>query len=230
MKAYFNIDEFRRSDEKYNWTIDELVKLPIKWYGGTDLSKLYDLTAGTLAGLYDDVLIIVPHCWFPLVMAQKKADEDGIPLFGWQDDGWLDMSNSPTVNHAEVVNWYLGMKAKGFKIKQVGHDRKFCREYFLMMKAKGFDIVDQPQYFYKKSEGFRYIEQKAKDGKLYYLHAEPFEYCVTNVSAVEKTDDMVQYDKVNKDMRIDVFDAAVFAVIRMLENMDEKKAKLGSWF
>lgn len=51
---------------------------------------------------------------------------------------------------------------KGFKIKQVGHDRKFCREYFLGMKQAGFKILDQPQYFYKKSEGFRYIEDRAK--------------------------------------------------------------------
>lgn len=229
IKAYFNIDEFRRSDSQYSWTQDELSKLPVKWYGGSDLSKLHDLTATALVGLYEDVLIIIPHCWFPIVAAHKKADEDGIPLFGWQDDGWLDMCNTPTVNHADPVNWYLKMKASGFKIKQVGHDRKFCREYFLLMKAKKFDIKDQPQYYYKKSEGFRYIEEKAKSGKLYYMHAEPFEYCVSNVSAIEKTDDMIMYDKVQTEQRIDVFDASVFAVIRMLEDMG-KTSRASSWF
>lgn len=229
IKAYFNMDEFRASDKRYNWTQAELSKLPVKWYGGSDLSKLHDLTATALVGLYEDVLIIIPHCWFPIVAAHKKADEDGIPLFGWQDDGWLDMCNTPTVNHADPVNWYLKMKAAGFKIKQVGHDRKFCREYFLLMKAKKFDIKDQPQYYYKKSEGFRYIEEKAKSGKLYYMHAEPFEYCVSNVSAVEKTDDMIMYDKVQTEQRIDVFDASVFAVIRMLEDMG-KTSRASDWF
>jgi phage terminase large subunit-like protein len=229
IKAYFNIDEFRKSDTQYNWTQAELAKLPVKWYGGSDLSKLHDLTATALVGLYEDVLIIIPHCWFPIIAAHKKADEDGIPLFGWQDDGWLDMCNTPTVNHADPVNWYLKMKASGFKIKQVGHDRKFCREYFLLMKAKKFDIKDQPQYYYKKSEGFRYIEEKAKSGKLYYMHAEPFEYCVSNVSAIEKTDDMIMYDKVQTEQRIDVFDASVFAVIRMLEDMG-KTSRASSWF
>lgn len=229
MRAYFNIDEFRKSDSQYSWSILELAKMQIKWYGGSDLSKMHDLTAGALIGLYNDVLIVIPHAWFPIVAAAKKADEDNIPLFGWQDDGWLDMSNSPTVNHAEIVNWYIAMRSKGYKIKQVGHDRKFCREYFISMKKAHFDIVDQPQYFYKKSEGFRYIEKKAKDSKLYYLHAAPYEYCVQNVRAIEKTDDMVQYEKVEDTMRIDIFDASVFAVVRMLDDLDSSK-KLDKWF
>ena len=140
------------------------------------------------------------------------------------------MCNSPTVNIADVVNWFVSMREMGFNIRSVGHDRKFAgEEYFPAMTAAGFRIIDQPQYYYLKSQGFRHIEKAAKDGRLYYLHSEAYEYCVSNVAAVEKTDDAIQYDKIQAEHRIDLFDASVFACIRAI-NQAEKRKKARAWW
>ena len=119
----------------------------------------------------------------------------------------------------------------GFDIKKVGFDKKFGREFFAKMKKAHFRIVDQPQYFYVKSEGFRRIEFKTKNKKFYYVHSAAFEYCVQNVRAIEKTDDMIQYEKLDGDggvKRIDVFDAGVFSCCQMLADI-EKSQKANDW-
>lgn len=236
MNAYFNPDEFIASDSCYDWSLEELARLPIRWYGGADLSRLHDLTAAALYGVYHDgekdVDICITHAFFPRINAQKKANDDGIPLFGWQSDGWLTMSNTPTVLYDDIVKWFISMRERGFKIQAVGMDRKFGREFLAKMKKAKFKMIDQPQLFYLKSEGFRRIEFKVKNKEFYYLHSDAYEYCVSNVRAIEKVDDAVQYEKLDGDggtARIDLFDASVFACIQVLANLG-KNSDVMSFF
>ena len=232
LRAYFDINEFMNSDAEYNWTIDQLSKLPIDWFGGADLSKMHDLTAAALYGNYKGVDICITHAFFPVVAAYLKADQDNIPLFWWRDEGWLTMSNTETVLYDDIVNWFISMRAAGFKIKTVGFDKKFGREFFIKMKKARFRIVDQPQAYFVKSEGFRRIELMVKNRKFYYLGSAAYEYCVQNVRAVEKVDDAIQYEKIDGDggvKRIDLFDASVFSCCQMLKEL-ERKSRANEWF
>lgn len=232
MKSWFSLDEFISSDSQFDWTIEDLAKMKITWYGGADLSKMHDLTAAALYGKYEhegrEIDIVISHAFFPITAAHTKADEDSIPLFGWEDDGILTMTNTATVLYDDVVNWFKDMRKKGFNIKIIGFDRKFGREFYNGMKSSGFKIVDQPQTYFRKSEGFRRIEYKVKNKEFYYLHNQAYEYCVENVHAVEKVDDAVQYEKITAHSRIDLFDASVFASVQMLEDMN-KSEKAREW-
>ena len=229
METYFDIFETQASDECYNWTLDELSKLPIRWYGGADLSKLHDLSGVSLHGRYKDVDIAITHGFIPVVMAQLKAEEDNIPFFWWKDEGWLTLCNSEVIDYNDVVKWFIQMRQLGFKIRWVGYDRRFSREFIAKMKTAGFKTRDQMQRYVEKTEPFREIEKQIKQKKFYYCHNKAYEYCIGNVHAIEDSDDFVKFQKVQPNQRIDLFDADVVATKQMMIDM-EKSGRQQDWF
>lgn len=228
VKTYFDMDVVRNSDEKYNWTLEELARLPINWYGGADLSKMHDLTGTALHGRYKDVDIAITHGFIPIARAYQKAEEDNIPFFWWNEMGWLTLCNDAVINYEDPVKWFSDMRAKGFKIKWVGYDRRYSREFVLAMKKAGFKVRDQSQRYVEKTEAFREIENKCIEQKFYYCHNKAYEYCIENVHAVEDSDDFVRYEKIEPDQRIDLFDADVIAAKQMLIDI-EKAQKAHDW-
>lgn len=244
VKAYFNLDEFRRSDEKYDLgvkgdgTIDysALSKLDVEWFGSADLSKMFDLTASCLygevkSGKYKGLNIAITHAFYPVIRATAMQDELNIPYFGWQEDGWLTFSNHEVVNYSEVVDWFKQMRdVYKFKIKEIGFDRQMAREFIKMMEREKFKMIDVPQKYWIKSEGFRHIEHKVKRKEFYYLHSDAYEYCVENVKAVETQEDQVRYQKTDDNLKIDIFDASVMACVRYLENITDAKPSIADYY
>lgn len=230
LDTYFNIDEFRESDGQYSWTLEELARLPVKWYGGVDLSKRYDLTAACLYGNYEGVDICITHAFFPRAEALHKANDDSIPLFGWEDDGWLTMCNSEVVEYQDVIKWFKHMRDMGFKIKHIGYDVKFTgHEFVPLMERERFTMVETPQRLLIKSQGFKRIEIQAKKKQFYYLHSEAYEYCVKNVKGIEVVDDAIKYEKIARNRRIDLFDCSVFAAYEMEKEITQRDTLIKYW-
>ena len=229
LNTYFDIFQAQESDKQFSWSLEELAHLPIKWYGGADLSKMYDLTGTALHGRYKNTDICISHGFMPVTAAHLKAEEDQIPFFWWEEQDWLTLCNSDVIEYEDVLKWFLQMRKIGFDIKWVGYDRRYSREFVLKMKKSGFKMRDQSQRYVEKTEAFREIEKKLKKGEFYYLHNKAFEYCLSNVKAIEDSDEFVRFEKVQPTYRIDLFDADVIACKQMLIDL-EKTQKQGKWF
>lgn len=251
VRSYFDLNEFIYSDEKFDWGYEkpiviganeqvnykELAKLPIKWYGGADLSIMYDLTAAALYGEYKykgkDIGILITHAFYPITRATAMADELNVPYFGWQDNGWLTFSNNDVIEYEEVIKWFIDMRDEhGLNIIEVGYDRQYSAEFVFGMEEHGFKTRDVRQAYWNKSRGFREIERRVKQKQLYYLHSEAFEYCVENVKAMEDAEERVRFQKTSDNEKIDLFDAGVMAVVTNLDAKIEEKEKpdVISWF
>ena len=237
-ETFFDIDEFKYSDSLYNWSIDDLLKLNLNWYGYADLSVLHDLSASGLYANYKyktkdengnkitkDVDIVISQAYFPLSLAIAKAQESNMPLQEWEQEGWATLSQTDVVQPSDITGWFVAMKGLGFKIKQVNFDKKSAMEFAITMRAEKFKLKDASQLPSIKTIGIRRIENKVKNAEFYYLHNRSYEYCVSNVKAEELYNGWLRMRKISKNMKIDLFDASTFGAVAMLEDM-ESKAKV----
>ena len=237
-ETFFDIDEFKYSDSLYDWSIDDLLKLNLTWYGYADLSVLHDLSASGLYANYKhkekdengntiakDIDIVISQAFFPLPLAIAKAQESNMPLQEWQEEGWATLSQTDVVQPSDITGWFVAMKSLGFKIKQVNFDKKSAMEFAITMRAEKFKLKDASQLPSIKTVGIRRIENKVKNAEFYYLHNRSYEYCVSNVKAEELYNGWLRMRKISKNMKIDLFDASTFGAVAMLEDM-ESKAKV----
>jgi phage terminase large subunit-like protein len=244
MTAYFDIGEVQVSDEDAQMELKKKLSIPadqpipieklatlknVQWFGGADLSKMFDLTGACIYGRYEDIDITITHGFIPITQAKAKADEDNIPFFWWKDKGWLTMTNSELVDYEEVVKWFVSMRNKGFKIKAVAFDKYNSRDFVRSMERQKFKMEEAGQQFWKKSEAFREMERKIKARQFTFLSSKAFEYCIANVKATEDAEERVRFEKVGDNFRIDLFDATVVAVKQAIISRDKNK-KINTWF
>src|SRR3982751_832008 len=245
MSAYFDIGEAQYSDEEAYKELQAKLKIPkgkaipletlaklpnVHWFGGADLSKMFDLTGACIYGRYEDIDITIAHGFIPITQAKAKAEENNIPFFWWEEKKWLTMTNSELVDYEEVVKWFKNMRDNiGFKIKAVAFDKYNSRDFVRSMEKQRFKMEEAGQQFWKKSEAFREIERKIKAKQFTFLANKAFEYCISNVKANEDAEERIRFEKVGENFRIDLFDATVVAVKQAIITRDKNK-KINTWF
>lgn len=224
-KAYFISEEVEESDIKCaDIKLDDPALKKLDWFGGADLSKMHDLTATALVTKLNDTLLIISHGFFPRPLAeQRQVEHKALPFTYWESKGWMTLSETPVVSIQSVVDWFVTMKSNGYKIKQIGFDRKFSEDFYKLMKAKHFKIIEENQTALNKSQGFREIERNIKSCKLRYFGNKLWQYCIENVYAEELIDDVIKYQKIEHNSNIDAFDASVFATVRLIRGMAAKR-------
>lgn len=248
VKAYFNLDEFRKSDSLYDYGFEnpiiirdeetvnfqELADLNIKWFGGADLSKRHDLTATALYGVYrneedKEISIMIQHAWYPRTRATYLQDDLGIPYQSWEDTGWLSFVNGDVIEFDDVVKWFMNFKDLGFDIKTIGYDPNMATEFAQELEKHDFNVKPIGQQYWNKSKGFREIELQVKRKQFYYLHSESWEYVIENVKAMEDPEERVRFEKTSENQKIDMFDAGVAAACTYLDDKLDDTINLDEW-
>lgn len=249
IKSWFNLDEFRKSDMLYDFgyknpiiindeehiNYSELADLNIEWFGGADLSKIHDLTAGALYGRYikedgKEITIIITHAWYPRVRATYLADDLNIPYHSWEDTGWLTFVNHEVIEYDDLIKWFMNFRNLGFNIKTIGYDPHMATLFAQELEKQDFQVKAIGQQYWNKSKGFRDIEWQVKRRQFYYLHSEAYEYNVENVKAMEDPEERVRFEKTNENQKIDMFDASVAAACTYLDDLENSEISLDDWF
>jgi hypothetical protein len=149
-------------------------------------------------------------------------EEDGTPLTLDTETIERIMNRIEERKKEKTINAYVASKAK-YELEKAKYaeDPAFLEKYGKMF-WKSFKVGD----LFERSNDHQ-IKISIKETITSDIKTK--EYCVANVKAIEKTDDMVMYEKVGETDRIDVFDASVFGVVRM---QDDKSTitKTSTWF
>ena len=223
----FEVEYFITSDKniKIDGTYDEileyLLKKELTWYGGADLSQRGDLTASCLYAEDDEgITYIIPHAFIPYDQIELKESQGRMDVRLWEKQGFMtfcydkNSQGKNVISYEDVVSWFIKMRSVGFKIGQIGIDKSYAQSFLTLMIDEGFDVYQQSQRKETKTRGFIYLEEKALDEKIYFMHSDLYKYCLQNLTVDRRNSGLIEYYKKGKELKIDVFEASLFGALR----------------
>lgn len=238
-EAYFSTDQVIASNDRHApATIEQIVnrpngKRPV-WFGACDMSKVGDLTAAVLYTsvpytyrdrekniiVEDQLDVCLCHAFIPQRTIEDKINKSRMPIYAWEKTGDITIINEPTISKDIVANWFATMRDKyGLVVDTIVYDPAYGTHFDKFMKKRKFNTYPMRQTALVKSEGFRHIESKILNKNFYYFSNGAFEYCIANVAVKENlsSNNLINYEKISNEMKMDVFDAAVMAAKAQIE-------------
>lgn len=165
--------------KKNDGVINEQTLVGRDCYAGFDLALTEDFTsAALLFPMEDRRLFWLSHSWVPRTKAE--ADNEKIPYFEWQMQGWLTIVDDTYVHYEDVYKWFCE-QAEKYVIHSVGYDIANAQMLVRMMEAKGFAMHAVRQGSLTLNAPMKDLRERLLDGLVCFNNSPMCRWYLNNV-------------------------------------------------
>lgn len=183
--------------------------------GGLDLSAVSDITAMTLAFQWEDGVRLLPRFWAPKARAEYRSRTDRVPYLQWADEGWLKLTDRPSVDYDVILRDVLLMREQ-FDIQEIAVDR-WQAEYLTQKFADaGLNVVKFGQGYASMSAPSKWMEALILNGKLWHAGHPILRWMMNNVTAERDAAGNIKPSKEKSTERIDGVVSTIMALGRLM--------------
>lgn len=148
-------------------------------YAGFDLALTEDFTsAALLFPLEDQKFFWLSHTWVP--RAKVEADNEKIPFYEWQMQGYLTVVDDDYVHYEDVYEWFVEMSRK-YTIHSIGYDVANAQMLVRMLEARGFPMNMVRQGSLTLNGPMKNLREILLDGKLIFNNSPMCRWYLDNV-------------------------------------------------
>lgn len=148
-------------------------------YAGFDLALTEDFTsAALLFPLEDRRLFWLSHSWVP--RSKAEADNEKIPYYEWQMQGYLTIVNDDYVHYEDVYQWFVEMAGK-YAIHSIGYDVANAQMLVRMLEARGLPLNIVRQGSITLNGPMKSLRETLLDGKLVFNNNPMCRWYLNNV-------------------------------------------------
>jgi phage terminase large subunit-like protein len=212
-QSFLDYEVIKRNDKTLD--IEKLAGMPC--IGGFDLSQTEDFTSACLEfWLNTGDIFVLSHSWIP----RKKviADNEKIPYYEWEKEGFLTICEGDYVEYEKVFEWYVE-QSKRFNIELITYDPANAFRLVKDLENYGFKTEVVRQGAITLSPALKDVKELFLDGKVIFNNNRLFRWYINNVKLVEDRNGNWLPTKQNRYRKIDGFMAFLNAHTEVMKRM-----------